>query len=242
MSNLNLNISFLIKIALAIGIFITVLGSYNWFTKRSLKLIESTSTISGYNARKTSLRYMIAIIRIIIFIIYGIFLFVLFDIPGSTIVSFFGLLGVATSLLLREILLDYVFGFIILIEGKVRIDDEVVVEGFRGTVETIELRTSRVRDQITGDVFIVSNRHFTKFIKKKNQKGYIIEASIQGTQYEEVASSIQSHYLNDAKVKKIDVQIVKYNTDKMEIQIIVDTEKYTYKQLRQEILQIINEV
>lgn len=233
---------FLIKIVIAIVLFSFVMVSYNWFAKRMFQVLENTATIAGYTKRVTSLKYAVAIIRVVVVFIYIIFLFILFDIPGSTFVSFLGLASVAISLLLREILLDYVFGFLILLEGKIRIDDEVVVEGFRGTVEIIELRTSKIRDGINGDLLIVSNRHFTKFIKKSNQKGFVIEANIQSTDYEQTANKIKEYYKGNSKIKKIDVLITKYNADKIEIQVIVEATQYTYKQLRQEVLEIMNEV
>lgn len=239
---LGISTAFLMKIAIAIFLFAAIMTGYNWTVRRIFKVIENTSSISGYTKRKTSLKYVVAIMRVVVIFIYIIFLFILFEIPGSTFVSFLGLAGVAVSLLLREVLLDYVFGFLLLLEGNIKIDDEVSVEGFRGTVEIIELRTSRIRDGVNGDVFVVSNRHFTKFIKKKDQKGYVVEANIQATTYEEVSHKIQEHYKNNHNVNKIDVLISKYNADKIEIQVVVDIKNSTYKQTRQEILQIINEV
>lgn len=239
---LGISTAFLFKVVIAITLFVFIMTGYNWGVKRIFNVIENTSSINGYTKRKTSLKYIVAILRVVVVFIYIIFLFILFEIPGSTFVSFLGLAGVAVSLLLREVLLDYVFGFLLLLEGKVRIDDEISVEGFSGTVEIIELRTSRIRDGVTGDVFIVSNRHFTKFIKKKDQKGYVVEATIQTTAYEDVAREIKNHYAHNQNVKKIDVLISKYNADKMEIQVVVDMKNSTYKQIRQEILQIINEV
>lgn len=239
---LEISTAFLIKVAIAIALFVFIMTGYNWGVKRIFKVIESTSSISGYTKRMTSLKYIVAIMRVVVIFIYIIFLFMLFEIPGSTFVSFLGLAGVAVSLLLREVLLDYVFGFLLLLEGNIKIDDEVSVEGFKGTVEIIELRTSRIRDGVSGDVFVVSNRHFTKFIKKKDQKGYVVEATIQAVAYEDVAKRIKEHYTANQNVKKIDVLISKYNADKMEIQVLADVKNSTYKQIRQEILQIINEV
>lgn len=236
------NAEFLIKVAIAIAIFASVMFGYNWFAKKVFRILENTSSIAGYTKRVTSLKYAIAIIRVVVVFVYVIFLFILFEIPGSTFVSFLGLASVAISLLLREILLDYVFGFLILLEGKIKIDDEVVLDGFKGTVEIIELRTSKIRDGVSGDVLIVSNRHFTKFVKKKSQNGFVVEANIQSTDYEEIANKVKSYYKDNSKVKKIDVIISKYNADKIEIQVIVDATGYTYKQLRQEILEIMNEV
>lgn len=233
---------FIAKLAISTIVLIVTMVGFRAIKRKLIQIIENTSTVAGYTKRITSLKYSIAVIRVVIIFMYIIFLFIFFDIPGNTIISFLGLVSVAISLLLREVLLDYVFGFLILLEGKVRIDDEVKIEGFTGTVEIIELRTTKIRDGINGDILIISNRHFTKFIKKKSQRGFVIEASIQATNYEQISEQIKKHYVDDQNIKTIDVLITKYNADKMEIQIIVDSEKYTYNHLKQEILKIINEV
>lgn len=232
----------LIKIGVAILLFFIVTFGFQALKKYLFRIIENTASLAGYTKRLTSLKYALAVIRVIVIFIYVIFLFVFFEIPGSTIVSFFGLVSVAVSLLLREILLDYVFGFLILLEGKIRIDDEVIVEGFSGTVEIIELRTTKIRDGINGDVLVISNRHFTKFIKKKSQRGFTIDAIIQNEDYDKITNKIKTHYQNDKNIKQVDVVIVRYNVDKLEIQVIVDAKNYTYNHLKQEILQIMNEV
>lgn len=235
-------IQLIVKIAIAIIGFFVIMMGFNWSTKYLLQVLENTASIAGYTKRVTSFKYAIAAGRIAVVCLYIIFLFILFEIPGSTFVSFLGLFSVAVTLLIREILLDYVFGFLILLEGKIRIDDEVVVEGFQGTVEIIELRTTKIRDELNGDLLIVSNRHFTKFVKKKSQRGFAIEANIQSSAYEDVSAKIKRHYRDDHRIKKVDVTIVQYNAEKIEIQVIVDTTDYTYKQLRREILEMINEV
>lgn len=236
------NIEFIFRIVIASVVLVVTLLLFRTIKKHLAKIIETTSTVTGYTKRVTSLKYAIACIRISLIFLYVIFLFLFFEIPGNTIVSFLGLVSVAITLLLREILLDYIFGFLILLEGKIRIDDEVVVEGFKGTVETIELRTTKIRDGINGDIMILSNRHFTKFVKKKNQSGFVIDAIIPGDHFDAVSSKIKQHYADDKQIRKIDVVISRYNVDKIEIDVIVDAKNYTYNQLKQEVLKIINEV
>lgn len=237
-----LTVDFIVRVAIALLVLISIGIGFKAMRKYILRIIESTGTLSVNAKRATSLKYALAVVRVIVIFIYIVFLFVLFDIPGSTIVSFFGLVSVAISLLMREILLDYVFGFLILLEGKVRIGDEIVVEGFKGTVEIIELRTSKLRDGITGDVFIVSNRHFTKFIRKKSRQGFIIDVTLPVDKYEESTRRINSYYRSSERVKRIDFVMAKTTAEKTDVQIIVDAINYTYDNLRQEILQIISEV
>lgn len=235
-------IDFVIKVIIAFISIALIITGFKMMTKYVLRMVETNGTLAVSAKRTTSLKYALAVVRVVIIFIYIIFLFVLFNIPGNTIVSFFGLVSVAISLLLREVLLDYVFGFLLLLEGKVRIGDTVVVEGFQGTVEIIELRTSKLRDGVSGDVFVVSNRHFTKFIRKKSSRGFTVEVSIPVASYEIIASRIKQHYANTGKIKYVDIIVTKTSVEKMDIQIIIDAQDGTYDNLKQEILKIISEV
>lgn len=237
-----LTVDFIIKIVVACFVFGAIVVGFRAIRQYLVTIIESSGNLSANAKRTTSLKYALAVVRVIVSFVYVIFLFVLFDIPGNTIVSFFGLVSVAISLLLREVLLDYVFGFLILLEGKLKIGDEVVVEGFKGTIEIIELRTSKVRDGITGDVFIVSNRHFTKFIKKKSRQGFMIEVNVPIADYEVISAKIKHYYENVERIKDINIIAIKTSADKIEVQITIDAINCTYDSLRQEILKIISEV
>lgn len=67
-----------------------------------------------------------------------------------------GIAGLAISLGAQSLIKDFIGGFLIVIENQFGLDDFVEIEGVKGTVEAINLRTVSLRDY-TGKLHIVPN-------------------------------------------------------------------------------------
>jgi Small-conductance mechanosensitive channel len=57
-----------------------------------------------------------------------------------------GVTGLAISLGAQQIVRDVLNGFFILVEDQFAVGDEVTIDGIRGTVETMGMRITRIRD------------------------------------------------------------------------------------------------
>lgn len=85
-------------------------------------------------------------------VIFSLGLFV----NSSGLLTFLGLFSAALGLGFRPLVSDYLSGFIFLFEDQYSIGEKVEIFGVEGTVESIELRTTRLRAP-SGELFIVPN-------------------------------------------------------------------------------------
>jgi small conductance mechanosensitive channel len=73
------------------------------------------------------------------------------------VLGFFGLLGLAFGLAFQDILKNWISGVFLLLERPFRIGDEITVNNFTGTVETVRLRVTDLRT-IDGQRVLVPNQ------------------------------------------------------------------------------------
>jgi small conductance mechanosensitive channel len=77
-------------------------------------------------------------------------------VPWPTVVTLAGLLGLAVSLALQDVLKNVVAGVYLLVERPFRIGESIKVKDFSGAVETIDVRTTVLRTA-EGDAVVVPN-------------------------------------------------------------------------------------
>ena len=77
-------------------------------------------------------------------------------IPWPTVVALAGVLGLAASLALQDVLKNFVAGVYLLVERPFRIGESIKVKEFTGAVETIDVRTTVLRTA-EGDAVMVPN-------------------------------------------------------------------------------------
>lgn len=82
-------------------------------------------------------------------------LFVL-GIPGGAILTALGLFSAGFGLGARPIINDYLAGMVLIFEDQFSVGEKVEMLEIIGTVEAVELRTSRIRST-TGELYIVPN-------------------------------------------------------------------------------------
>lgn len=74
-----------------------------------------------------------------------------------------GVVGIAVGLGAQSIIRDLLAGLFLLVEGVVSVGDVVELGGHRGTVESIGLRVTRLR-QVDGSIRIVPNGQLSDFV------------------------------------------------------------------------------
>jgi small-conductance mechanosensitive channel len=87
-----------------------------------------------------------------------------FGVPLSAIVTFVGVVGLAISLALQDILKNFFAGLYLLFERPFRLGDVVVVKGQRGVVETIGIRTTTLRTDENVQVLIPNSTMFVEVV------------------------------------------------------------------------------
>ena len=79
-----------------------------------------------------------------------------FGVEVGGIIASAGILGLAIGFGAQSLVKDVITGFFIVFEDQFAVGDEVQIGTFRGVVEEIGLRTTKVRSQI-GELFIIPN-------------------------------------------------------------------------------------
>jgi moderate conductance mechanosensitive channel len=89
-----------------------------------------------------------------------------------------GIGGLAIGFGAQTLVKDVISGFFLLVEDQVRIGDVVEVAGRRGTVETIQLRTIRLRD-LSGNLHVVPNGSITLVSNMtRDFSRYLVDAQV----------------------------------------------------------------
>ena len=108
-------------------------------------------------SRATTLGVFGLIARIILWIVVA--LLILDNLPGiqvTTLIASLGITGIAVALAVQNILGDLFASFTIVMDKPFVIGDFIIVDDFRGNVEHIGLKSTRIRS-LTGEQLIFSN-------------------------------------------------------------------------------------
>jgi small conductance mechanosensitive channel len=85
-----------------------------------------------------------------------IWVLAIYNIPPTALVATLGAVSLAVSLALQDILKNVVAGLYLLVEKPFRLGDRLVVRTFDGVVESVDVRTTRLRTS-TGERVLVPN-------------------------------------------------------------------------------------
>ena len=106
----------------------------------------------------------------------------------TTLVTASGVLALIIGLGCQSLVSDIVSGIFMLFEGDIKVGDIVVVNGWRGTVQQIGLRRTKIEDAV-GNVNFVNNSSISNIIN--NTKALSIAAIEVGTEYNESIQRIE---------------------------------------------------
>ena len=131
-----------------------------WLISRAARTLVARSA-SGESAsqqrRQTLAEVMSSVLRIAAVVIIGL---TALDQTGVDIAPILGcaaIFGLAISFGSQNLVRDLVSGFFVLLENQYTIQDKVIINGHRGRVEKITLRSTWVRHNISGDLHIIPN-------------------------------------------------------------------------------------
>lgn len=127
------------------------------------------------------IKYFFIIIAILMILsIYGI--------NTTALITSLGVVGVMAGLALQDILKDFLAGVSIITENQYAIGDTVTINGFKGEVISLGIKTTSIKSY-TGDIKYISNRNITEVINhSKDFSLAVIEVSIS---YEENIEKVE---------------------------------------------------
>jgi small-conductance mechanosensitive channel len=109
------------------------------------------------------------LLSILVLVVGGVTLLDTFGIPLSAVVTFLGVVGLAITLALQDILRNFFAGLYMLFERPFRLGDTVAVKDQRGVVETIGIRTTTLRTDENVQVLIPNMVMFAEIVLNRTE-------------------------------------------------------------------------
>lgn len=124
----------------------------------SLLVAKSSKGITIIKLLSNFLKYVVGIVAILL--ILGAW-----GVDTTTLIASAGILSLVIGLGAQSLVSDIIAGMFIVFEGAYKIGDIVVIDGWRGTVEEIGIRTTKIKDS-GGNIKIVNNSAISSVINQ----------------------------------------------------------------------------
>ena len=147
-------------IILLVGIAIYLLISI--IINKKIRLSRKASK-HEQRSRATVLIMIKNIIKITFIIIIILSILQVLGINTSAIVASVGAMTVVIGLAFQDVLKDYLVGAVIILESQYAIGEMVSINGFKGEVVSLTLRSTRIK-ALTGETKIIANRNISEVI------------------------------------------------------------------------------
>lgn len=144
-------------VVVAFAAFISV-GVINWVGRRIGRALlrAGAPTVEREQRIKTFVSVVKGALDVGVLFIAALFLLNWFDVDLAPVLASAGIVSVIAGFAAQSLIKDFLAGFFILIEDQFAVGDVVEINGFCGTVEEMNLRTTLLRD-MDGAVYIVPN-------------------------------------------------------------------------------------
>lgn len=126
-----------------------------FFSIRTVKVDEKR--------KKTIFNLSRNIVRILIIAISTLFILEVYGINTTSIITSLSVVGVVVGLAFQDLIKDFIAGISIVIEGQYRVGDTVQINGFKGEVINVGLKSTKLK-AYTGEIMILANHLITDVI------------------------------------------------------------------------------
>lgn len=127
------------------------------------KVFKTSKRLKKNKKYLTVARLITNVIKYIIMIIAVLLILSVWGVNTGALVASFSVITAVIGLAFQDILKDFFAGFSIIFDDEYNVGDNVMINDFRGTVQEISLRNTRIR-AYTGEVMILSNRNIDQVI------------------------------------------------------------------------------
>ncbi|MFW6016556.1 MAG: mechanosensitive ion channel family protein [bacterium] len=144
------------------------------------------------------------IIRIFVWIIGVVVLLENMNVEVSGLLTGLGISGIAIAFASQKVLADVFSYFTIFFDKPFDIGDFIIIDNYRGTVEHIGIKTTRIKS-LSGEQLVFSNNDLTnsRISNYGKMKERFEELNI------ELAYPTQSIYLNKTEDKELDLKSIR---------------------------------
>ena len=124
-------------------------------------LAKSNRSVTIVKLINSFIKYLIAIVAI--FMILGAW-----GVDTTTLLASAGILSLIIGLGAQSLIADILAGIFIVFEGEFQVGDIVIIDGWRGTVDEIGIRTTKIIDW-QGNIKIVNNSEISSIINQSKE-------------------------------------------------------------------------
>lgn len=148
----------------------------------------------GSQRQRTIVTLIASFIRYLGAIIIFMVLLGIWGVDTGTLLAGVGALALIIGFGAQSLIADILAGLFIVFENAFQVDDIISIDGFRGTVVEIGLRTTRIQDPL-GDIKTINNSELKTFVNMSREKSSaIVEVTIDyGENLERVEKLIQNN-------------------------------------------------
>lgn len=118
--------------------------------------------------RSRSLQLLLAKTSYVAVWVVGVLFAAVLAFPGlrlGDIIATLGLSSVAIGFAFQDIFKNFLAGILLLVQEPFRIDDQIVVDDYEGTVERIDIRTTKIRTYTGEQVLLPNSTVFTSAVQ-----------------------------------------------------------------------------
>jgi len=126
-----------------------------FFTLKTVKVDEKR--------KKTLFNLSRNIVRILIVAVSTLLILEVYGIDTTSIITSLSVIGVVVGLAFQDLIKDFIAGISIVIEGQYRVGDTVQINGFKGEVINVGLKSTKLK-AYTGEIMILANHLITDVI------------------------------------------------------------------------------
>lgn len=147
------------KIIKSIGIVIITMFAYIAIRNTTIKHVKNRVKTASSTVKKR-LTVLVLCVNLLKYVLLLIDIMIILGMYGINVKAFLaglGLVSLVVGLALQDMLKDFICGLFIIIDDQYSVGDYVEIDGFRGSVITVGLKSTKVKNYL-GDVRVFSNR------------------------------------------------------------------------------------
>lgn len=138
-------------------------------TRYAAQFFERLSTTVGKRTiRSKSLQLLLAKTSYVTTWVVGVLMACVVAFPGLSlgdIIATLGLGSVAVGFAFQDIFKNFLAGILLLLQEPFRINDQIVIDNYEGTVERIDIRTTKIRTYTGERILLPNSTVFTSAVK-----------------------------------------------------------------------------
>lgn len=206
------------------------------------KIIKKNNTNGSKHVKRsqnTILTLLKNIIKYVILIVTITTVLKIYGIDTTALITGIGALSVVVGLALQDVLKDYLVGLTIIAESQFAIGELVEINGFKGEVISLGLKTTRLK-ALSGEIKIISNRNISEVINYSLNKTLLtINVNVSYEDDNEKVEEILENFVKELPnlVPEIDDEVVLDGLDSLSDSSVVyristyvrDREKFIIK-------------